>query len=117
MAGSEVASRPVQIAEFKTALRQLSQQELAAARQALEGRAQQLGRTSERLARHVRELETRDGEAGDLALFRASLRENEVVLGNCRERLEAVGLEEEFRGYAGATAADGRPQKQARAHN
>ncbi|AAS54868.1 AGR378Cp [Eremothecium gossypii ATCC 10895] len=117
MAGSEVARRPVQIAEFKTAVRELSQQELAAARQALEARARQLARTSERLARHVQELEQQEGEGGNLALFRTSLRENEVVLGNCRERLEAVGLEEEFRGYAGATAADGRPQKQARAHN
>ncbi|AET38844.1 Tma17p Ecym_3356 [Eremothecium cymbalariae DBVPG len=120
--GPSAAARPVQIDEFRTVIRDLSQQWLQRIMQEIENSVRHLQRSNDRLSRYItklrgeqsqeqdeldREIAEDDIGQNDIQLFQDSLRENEVVLENYRERLKALDEEQLYRasGNIGGGAA------------
>lgn len=108
--------RPVQIEEFKTAISDMSTEELAHLKQEIENSISHLNRSNARLNKYVAKLEGKakaveeededdeelqNIEEGDLQLYHDSLRENEILLKNYNERLEALHQENVYRASGG----------------
>ncbi|QLQ78005.1 hypothetical protein HG537_0A02520 [Torulaspora globosa] len=107
--------RPVQIEEFKTAISDMSTEELAHLKQEIENSILHLNRSNARLNKYVAKLEGKakaeeeddddeelqNIEEGDLQLYHDSLRENEILLKNYNERLEALHQENVYRTSGG----------------
>lgn len=105
--------RPVQIEEFKTAIGEMSQDELTRLEHEIENSISHLQRSNTRLQKYIAKLQGKhvvseedDGseeldlesvEDGDLQLYQESLRENEILLRNSGERLEALRQENLYR--------------------
>lgn len=108
---AEGIKRPVQIEEFKTAISGLSSEELAHIKREIENSISHLNRSNARLNKYIAKLEGRhkaeegdeddeelqNVEEGDLQLYQDSLRENEILLRNYDERLEALHQENVYR--------------------
>lgn len=108
--------RPVQIEEFKTAIGDMSGEELTHLKQEIQNSILHLNRSNARLNRYVAKLEGKvkvgdeddeddeelqNIEEGDLQLYHDSLRENEILLKNYDERLEALHQESLYRASGG----------------
>lgn len=103
--------RPVQIEEFKTAIGDMSSEELAHLKQEIENCSSHLNRSNARLNKYIAKLEGRHKpgeddeedeelqniEEGDLQLYHDSLHENEILLKNYNQRLEALHQENLYR--------------------
>lgn len=100
--------RPVQIEEFKTAISDMSSEELTGLKQEIQNSITHLDRSNARLNKYIARLEgsTKEEdeseeleniEDGDLQLYKESLRENEILLKNYDERLEALHQESLYR--------------------
>lgn len=102
--------RPVQIEEFTTAIGNMSQAELTRLKQEIENSIGHLSRSNARLNKYISKLqgstnaaddeeseELEDIDDGDLQLYQESLRENEILLKNYDERLEALHQENLYR--------------------
>lgn len=105
--------RPVQIEEFKTAIGEMSQDELTRLEHEIENSISHLQRSNTRLQKYIaklqgkhvvseeddesEELDLESVEDGDLQLYQESLRENEILLRNSGERLEALRQENLYR--------------------
>ncbi|QLG72453.1 hypothetical protein HG535_0D01610 [Zygotorulaspora mrakii] len=104
--------RPVQIEEFKTAIGEMTKEELTRLEQEIENSISHLNRSNSRLQRYIaklqgthaggdeeesEELDMEKVEDGDLQLYQESLRENDILLKNSVERLEALRQEDLYR--------------------
>lgn len=102
--------RPVQIEEFTTAIGEMSETELARVKQEIENSIGHLSRSNARLNKYISKLqgsvnaadddeseELENIEDGDLQLYQESLRENEILLKNYDERLQALHQEDLYR--------------------
>ncbi|AQZ15004.1 TMA17 (YDL110C) [Zygosaccharomyces parabailii] len=119
--------RPVQIEEFKTAIGNMPSDELARIRHEIENSVKHLNRSNSRLMKYVAKIEgrVRDSpdlessddlesfEEGDLQLYQDSLRENEVVLKNYQERIEALDQENMYRSNNGGKSSSSQKAKDA----
>lgn len=111
MSDASSMRRPVEIQEFEAVIKDLPEGQLAKIRSELENSMRHLDRSNLRLKKYIAKIEgkredTPDGvdqeeldkvDANDLQLFQDSFRENEIVLRNHYERLEALDLEESYR--------------------
>ncbi|KAL2707971.1 Translation machinery-associated protein 17 [Kluyveromyces marxianus] len=103
--------RPVQIQEFSVAIREASNDELEKIRSEINNAVRHLERSNTRLAAYIKKLKGEevnnrqeldlDGnfsddeiDEKDLNVFQESLAENEKVLSNYHERLNAIDQEE-----------------------
>ncbi|CCK68220.1 Tma17p KNAG_0A05560 [Huiozyma naganishii CBS 8797] len=122
----EGIKRPVKIQEFRVAVREMSNDELANVRREIENSTAHLNRSNARLRRYISkiggekpqrdefDLDDEDDEnlnidSSDLQLFNDSIRENEIVLDNYREIIEALDQEDIYRATgkpAGGSVAD-----------
>lgn len=113
--------RPIQIAEFKTAIRDLPQDQLSKIRQELQNSIKHLDRSNARLTKYIARIQGKkpesnvelEGEsdedtidANDLQLYQDSLRENEIVLRNHYARLDALDQEEAYRSSGSTSASE-----------
>ena len=102
--------RPIQIEEFKTAISGMSDMELAQIKTEIENSINHLQRSTARLGKYIAKLEGADDrleaddsddleniDSGDLALYKDSVRENEIVLNNYNERVDALEQETVYR--------------------
>lgn len=102
--------RPIQIEEFKTAISGMSDMELAQIKTEIENSINHLQRSNARLGKYIAKLEGADDrleaddsddleniDSGDLALYKDSVRENEIVLNNYNERVDALEQETVYR--------------------
>lgn len=103
--------RPIQIDEFKTAIGDMSSDELLRIRYEILNSIKHLERSNSRLEKYVAKIEGRlrnspemessdeleSIEDGDLQLYQESLRENRMVLNNYNERIEALDQENLYR--------------------
>lgn len=108
--------RPVQIDEFKAAIREMSNDELDNIRLEIENSLQHLTASNARLQAYVNKIEGKEHhyendpllqdlttdeldniDHEDLQLFSDSLQENNIILKNYKERLEALSQENIFR--------------------
>ncbi|CAI4311763.1 BFP_1a_G0007690.mRNA.1.CDS.1 [Saccharomyces cerevisiae] len=102
--------RPIQIEEFKTAISGMSDMELAQIKTEIENSINHLQRSNARLGKYIAKLEGADDrleaddsddleniDSGDLALCKDSVRENEIVLNNYNERVDALEQETVYR--------------------
>lgn len=101
----------MEITEFKAVIKDLPDGQLNKIRSELENSMKHLDRSNLRLKKYIAKIEgkresTPDGvdeeeldkvDANDLQLFQDSYRENEIVLRNHYERLEALDLEASYR--------------------
>ncbi|GAV55013.1 hypothetical protein ZYGR_0AS03360 [Zygosaccharomyces rouxii] len=114
--------RPIQIDEFKTAIGEMSSDELARIRNEIGNSIRHLERSNSRLEKYIAKIEGKPKESsevdssdelesiedGDLQLYQESLRENQMVLSNYNERIEALDQENLYRSShrgGGSTAA------------
>lgn len=109
MTSASGMKRPVDVANFKIAIRDMGDDELGRVKQEVENSIRHLTRSNERLHRYIKKLqghavELEDGGemdenlgSDDIELFQESIRENELVLDNSRERLEALHDELAYR--------------------
>lgn len=109
--------RPVQIEEFKTAISDMTSAELSQLKHEIENSISHLNRSNGRLNKYIAKLEGKarphdeeddeddeelqNIEEGDLQLYRDSLHENEILLKNYDERLEALHQESLYRASGG----------------
>ncbi|CAL9731402.1 translation machinery-associated protein 17 [Monosporozyma unispora] len=108
--------RPVKIREFEVAIREMSNDELKNIRHEIENSLQHLNRSNARLQAYVDKIEGKEQhyednellddlttdeldniDHGDLQLFSDSLMENNIILKNYQERLDALDQENIFR--------------------
>ncbi|GAV50106.1 hypothetical protein ZYGR_0S02400 [Zygosaccharomyces rouxii] len=103
--------RPIQIEEFKTAIGDMPSDELARIRNEIGNSIRHLERSNARLEKYIAKIEGRPKnspevdsgdelesiEEGDLQLYQESLRENQTVLNNYNERIEALDQENLYR--------------------
>lgn len=102
--------RPIQIEEFKTAISGMSDMELAQIKKEIENSINHLQRSSARLGKYIAKLEGDEErldaddsddleniDSGDLALYKDSVRENDIVLNNYNERVDALEQETVYR--------------------
>ncbi|AMD20069.1 HCL082Cp [Eremothecium sinecaudum] len=103
------AAMPVQITKFKAAIGDLGLETLGRIEKEIENSSRHLERSTVRLRRYIEKLEGERPagemdeldeeiaedvvEQGDLEVFREAVRENEIVLRNYEERLEAIQQE------------------------
>ncbi|SCU89608.1 LAME_0E04544g1_1 [Lachancea meyersii CBS 8951] len=120
--------RPVEITEFKVVISDLPDQQLAKIRSELENSVKHLDRSNLRLKKYIAKIEgkredTPDGvdqeeldkiDANDLQLFEDSFHENEIVLKNHYERLEALDQEESYRASGSKEPPTAEAQKNAK---
>ncbi|QEU62713.1 Tma17 [Kluyveromyces lactis] len=114
MAHSSGIRRPIQIQEFVIAIRESSEHELQEIRKEINNAVKHLQRSNRRLEAYVAKLKGEevvnrqeldaegnfsddDIDEKDLQVFQDSLAENEKVLDNYNERLQALDLEEQHR--------------------
>lgn len=101
-------ARPVDVSSFKVAISDMGDEELGRIKQELENSVKHLQRSNGRLRNYIKKLQGEDvdmeGEeldrslgTGDIELFQESIRENELVLENFEERLEALNNELAYR--------------------
>ncbi|SCV04215.1 LANO_0G08856g1_1 [Lachancea nothofagi CBS 11611] len=121
--------RPVEITEFKAVISDLSDGELAKIRSELENSMRHLDRSNLRLKKYIATIEgkredTPDGvdqeeldkvDENDLQLFEDSFHENEIVLRNHHERLEALDQEESYRASGSKKPPTAEAQQKAKA--
>lgn len=117
--------RPIHIEEFRTAIEGMSSDELARIRHEIENSIRHLNRSNSRLEKYVAKIEghVRDSpdlessddlesiEEGDLQLYQDSLRENQLVLDNYKERIEALDQENLYRSNQGKKPSSPRKPK------
>lgn len=108
--------RPVQIEEFKIAIREMSNDELANIRHEIENSVSHLMKSNARLQAYIDKIEGKEHQYDndellsdlsidelnnidheDLQLFSESLQENSLILNNYNERIEALDQENIFR--------------------
>lgn len=103
--------RPIQIDEFKTAIREMSSDELTRIRNEIGNSIRHLTRSNSRLEKYIAKIEGKPKESpgldssdelesieeNDLQLYQESLRENQMVLNNYNERIEALDQENLYR--------------------
>lgn len=100
--------RPVDVESFQVAIRDMGSDELSRIKQELENSIRHLNRSNARLQNYIKKLQGEDvdleGEqmdeglgSDDIELFHESIRENELVLENSEERLEALNNELAYR--------------------
>ncbi|SCU81914.1 LADA_0C01816g1_1 [Lachancea dasiensis] len=120
--------RPVEITEFTEVISDLPDEQLAKIRSELENSLRHLDRSNLRLKKYIAKIEgkredTPDGvdqeeldkvDANDLQLFEDSYRENEIVLKNHYERLEALDQEESYRASGSKQPSTAEAQKKAK---
>ncbi|CCC68694.1 hypothetical protein NCAS_0B06100 [Naumovozyma castellii] len=109
MSSPGAMKRPIQIEEFKTAIKDMSEEELKNIRYQIENSVSHLERSNKKLEKYIAKLEgleqeyaddseeVENIEAGDLQLFRDSVRENQIVLKNYNKRLDALDQENIYR--------------------
>lgn len=103
--------KPIQIDEFKTAIGEMSSDELVKIRNEIKNSIRHLERSNSRLEKYIAKIEGQPKESsevdssdelgsiedGDLQLYQESLRENLTVLNNYNERIEALDQENLYR--------------------
>ncbi|KAL3228938.1 Translation machinery-associated protein 17 [Nakaseomyces bracarensis] len=108
MATASGMKRPVDVASFKVAISDMGSDELNRIKHELENSIRHLSRSNERLHNYIKKLKGEDVEidgeemdeglgSDDIELFQDSIRENELVLENSQERLEALEDELSYR--------------------
>ncbi|SCU90614.1 LAMI_0E02850g1_1 [Lachancea mirantina] len=112
MSSSTSAKRPIEITDFKEVIRDLPDSQLQQIRAELTNSISHLDRSNSRLRKYIAKIEgkredTPDGveedeldkiDENDLQLYQDSHRENEIVMRNYNERLDALDQEEAYRG-------------------
>lgn len=114
---AEGVKRPIQIEEFKQAIRELSSGELQRIHGEIENNISHLTRSNKRLLAYIDKIEGKvtkndldefeeldNIDASDLGLFKESLLENQLVLRNNEERIEALDQETIYRTSGNAVA-------------
>ncbi|SMN18786.1 similar to Saccharomyces cerevisiae YDL110C TMA17 Protein of unknown function that associates with ribosomes [Maudiozyma saulgeensis] len=107
---AEGIKRPIQIEEFKVAIRELGDGELQRVQDEINNNIRHLSRSNKSLLAYIAKIEgktTKDEmeefeeldnvDADDLELFKESLTENELILKNNEERIDALEQEHIFR--------------------
>lgn len=115
---AEGVRRPIQIEEFKQAIKELASGELDRIQREIENNIRHLTRSNQRLLAYIDKIEgkvSKDSvdeieeldnvDASDLGLFKESLLENQLVLNNNQERIAALEQEKIFRTSGMAPAA------------
>ncbi|GMM53699.1 Tma17 protein [Maudiozyma humilis] len=115
---AEGVRRPIQIEEFKQAIKELASGELDRIQREIENNIRHLTRSNQRLLAYIDKIEgkvSKDNvdeieeldnvDASDLGLFKESLLENQLVLNNNQERIAALEQEKIFRTSGMASAA------------
>ncbi|EDO17532.1 hypothetical protein Kpol_534p11 [Vanderwaltozyma polyspora DSM 70294] len=110
MTSASGVRRPIIIEEFRTAIRDMGTDELNTIRAEIENSVRHLERSNKRLEMYVAKLmgephevdneyldENENINMDDLKLFQESIRENNIVLSNHRDRLEALNQETIYR--------------------
>ncbi|CCD23373.1 Tma17p NDAI_0B03390 [Naumovozyma dairenensis CBS 421] len=117
MSTSSSLKRPIKIDAFKVAIRDMSSDELFNIQREIENSVHHLERSNDKLAKYIAKLEgnhhheeededTSEVETideSDLQLFKDSMNENNIVLKNYSQRLEALTQEHIFRTSGKAT--------------
>lgn len=108
---AEGVKRPIQIEEFKVAIRESSDEELQRVKNEIQNNIRHLEKSNRSLRAYIDKIEGKaikdqvideveeldNIDANDLELFKDSLQENEIILKNNRERIEALEQEHIYR--------------------
>ena len=108
---AEGVKRPIQIEEFKVAIRESSDGELQRVKNEIQNNIKHLEKSNRSLRAYIDKIEGKaikdqvideieeldNIDANDLELFKDSLQENEIILKNNRERIEALEQEHIYR--------------------
>lgn len=113
MCSAAGVSRPIQIEEFRLAIKEMSDNELSKVRNEILNCVHHLNRSNSRLQKYIAKIQdnhyssnSEDEElneemdaldSNDLQLYRESLQENEILLRNYDERITALDQEEIYR--------------------
>ena len=116
---AEGVKRPIQIEEFKVAIRESSDGELQRVKNEIQNNIRHLEKSNKSLRAYINKIEGKaskdevlDGieeldniDSNDLDLFKDSLQENEIILKNNRERIDALEQEHIYRTSGSHTTA------------
>lgn len=107
---AEGMRRPIQIEEFKLAIKGMSDDELIRIKSEINNNISHLRRSNDRLLAYVDKIEGKPNnpdfddmeeldkiDSNDLQLFKESLLENQIVMKNCNERIDALEQEKIYR--------------------
>lgn len=116
---AEGVKRPIQIEEFKVAIRESSDGELQRVKNEIQNNIRHLEKSNKSLRAYINKIEGKASkdevldeieeldniDSNDLDLFKDSLQENEIILKNNRERIDALEQEHIYRTSGSHTTA------------